>query len=94
MQKPTDSRWDTLQHTLSYVQNTYGQGILLKATDKITIQAFLESDWGACIDSRISVTSYLIMIGQSSISWKSKKQETVSRPSSEAAYRAMASTTA
>lgn len=44
MQKPTNLHWDALQHTLSYVQNTCGQGILLKATDKITIQAFSDSD--------------------------------------------------
>lgn len=68
MQNPTDLHWDALQHTLSYVQHTCGQGIFLKATDKITIQAFSYCDWGACIDSRRSITSYIVMIGQSSIS--------------------------
>ena len=44
MRSPRDSHWQALQHTLSYVQHTCGQGILLRASDKITIQAFLDSD--------------------------------------------------
>ena len=91
MQKPRDFHWKALHHTLSYVERTCGQGILLKATNKITVQAFSNSDWGSCIDSRRSITRYLIMLGQSPVSWKSKKQGTVSRSSSKAEYRAMAS---
>ena len=94
MQKPRSSHWQALHHTLSYVSHTCGQGIFLRASNKITIQAFSASDWGSCIDSRRSVTGYLIMLGQSAISWKSKKQNIVSRSSSEAEYRAMASTAA
>lgn len=44
MQKPRDSHWQALQHTLSYVSYTCGQGILLKASNKLTIQAFSDSD--------------------------------------------------
>ena len=94
MQKPREPHWKALQHTLSYVDNTCGQGIYLKASNKITVQAFSDSDWGFCVDSRRSVTGYLVMLGLSPTSWKSKKQGTVSRSSSEAEYRAMTSTAA
>lgn len=94
MQQPRDSHWQALQHTLSYVSNTCGQGILFKPSNKLKIQAFSDSDWGSCVDSRRSITGYLFMLGHSHISWKSKKQGTVSRSSSDAEYRTLASTAA
>jgi len=66
------------------------RGILLKGADQLQLQAFSDSDWAACPTSRRSITGYLILLGSSPISWKSKKQGTVSRSSSEAEYRAMA----
>jgi len=79
-----------LLHTLAYIQGTSTQGILLSGADHLKLQAFSDSDRAACPNSRRSVTGYLILLGSSSLSWKSKKQGTVSRSSSEAEYRAMA----
>ena len=62
-----------------------------KATNQLTVQAYSDSDRGSCVDSRRYVTSYVIMLDNSPVSWKSKKQCTVSRSSSEAEYTAMAS---
>ena len=90
IQNPRTSYLQALAHTLSYIQGTTAQGILLKGLAQLSLQAFSDSDWVACPTSRRSVIGYLILLRSSPISWKSKKQGTVSRSSSEAEYRAMA----
>ena len=89
MQKPRTSHLQALHHALRYIQGTIGQGILLKATDQVSLQAYFDSDWAACPFSWRSIIGYLILLGQSPISWKSKKQGTISRSSSEAEHRAI-----
>ena len=90
MQDPRTTHWEALLHTLNYISSTCGQGIVLKGTDKIVLQAHTDSDWGACPITRKSVSGYLVLLGNSPVSWKSKKQPTVSKSSSEVEYRAMA----
>lgn len=43
--------------------------------------------------TRQSLCGYIILLGRSPVSWKTKKQPTVSRSSSEVEYRALAVTT-
>uniref|UniRef100_A0A803M4B8 Uncharacterized protein n=1 Tax=Chenopodium quinoa TaxID=63459 RepID=A0A803M4B8_CHEQI len=90
MQMPRSSHLQALTHTLNYVASTAGQGIIFKGGMDLRLQAFSDSDWGACADTRRSITGYVMMLESSPISWKSKKQPTTSKSSSEAEYRAMA----
>lgn len=75
------------------MSHTYAQGILLKATDPLSVQSFFDSDWATCPHTRCSITCYFLLFGQLTVSRKSNEQSTVSRSSSEDEYRAMASTT-
>jgi len=80
-------------HIFRYLKGTPGLGIFLSANSSLQLKAFSDSDWVGCIDSRRSVTGFLVYLGSSLISWRSKKQATVSKSSSEAEYRALTSTT-
>nr|XP_016515674.1 PREDICTED: uncharacterized mitochondrial protein AtMg00810-like [Nicotiana tabacum] len=62
-------------------------GILLSSSSDFTLKAYSDSDWAACPISRRSVTGYFILLGDSHVSWKSKKHPTVSLSSAEAEYR-------
>jgi len=90
MQHPKRSHWDAALRVLRYLKGAPGQGILLKKGSITSLTAFCDSDWAACPNTRRSITGYIIMLGESMVSWKSKKQHTVSRSSAEAEYRSMA----
>lgn len=59
---------------------------------KLQLQAFCDADWGADLEDRRSISGFCVFLGPNLVSWSSKKQGTVSRSTTEAEYRALAST--
>lgn len=92
MNNPKAPHWDAALRVVRYLKNSPGQGILLKASTELTVSAWCDSYWGGCPLSRRSLTGWFIQLGDSPISWKTQKQDVVSRSSAEAEYRAMADT--
>ncbi|KAK8293837.1 hypothetical protein V6Z12_D06G215600 [Gossypium hirsutum] len=90
MHKPKKSHLEAAFRMVRYIRRRPGQGIFLFAASKPQLMAFCDSDWASCPMSRRLVTGFCVKLGDSLISWKSKKQTTVSRSSAEAEYRSMA----
>ncbi|WVZ02199.1 hypothetical protein V8G54_023005 [Vigna mungo] len=78
---------------IRYLKNAPGSSLLYAADNPFRIHAYSDSDWATCATTRRSVSGFCVFIGTALISWKSKKQTTVSRSSSEAEYRSLASLT-
>ena len=94
MNKPREEHWLAALKLVRYLKGTLGQGILLRADSQKHITGWCDSDWGGCPLSRRSLTGWFVQFGESPISWRTQKQDSVSRSSAEAEYMAMAEVTA
>lgn len=93
MHAPLLSHFKAALRVLRYLKGSPGKGINISKDDKFKLDAYVDADWGKCLSSRKSVSGYCVYLCGSLISWKSKKQPTVSRSSAESEYRAMAAVT-
>lgn len=90
MHAPSVTHWSALKRVLRYLKGTIHFGLFLNRNAKFNLSAFSDSDWGGDRDTGRSTTGYIIYLGSNPISWKSSKQKSVSRSSSEAEYKAVA----
>ncbi|XP_039172120.1 uncharacterized mitochondrial protein AtMg00810-like [Eucalyptus grandis] len=93
MHSPKLSHLNAALKVVKYLKKCPGLGILLSKDCNMEMLAYCDADYATCPMSRRSITGFCIKLGNSLLSWKTKKQATVSLSSAEAEYRAMAKTT-
>ncbi|KAI3758794.1 hypothetical protein L6452_06366 [Arctium lappa] len=93
-QNPSRAHWDAVIHVLKYLKAFDSYGLFFNNKEDFSLGAYCDSDWASCPFSRRSVSGYFVSFGGSPISWKSKKQVTVSLSFAEAEFRSMRRITA
>lgn len=89
MQSPKIYHLTSALRVLRYLKTNPGQGIFLNTNPSPKLVAFCDADWASCPETRWSVSGFYIALGGSPISWKSKKQASLSLSYAEAEYRSM-----
>ncbi|CAL8997966.1 unnamed protein product [Prunus brigantina] len=89
MQAPRHHHLSAVRRIIRYILGTPSRGLFFPTGSSPQLQAYSDADWAGCPDTRRSTTGWCMFLGDALISWKCKKQDHVSKSSTEAEYRAM-----
>ena len=82
-----------LKHILRYLRGTPSLGLMIRPSASSKLIVYSDADCAGCPDTRKSTSGYAVFLGDNLVS-SSKRQNTVSRSSAEAEYRAVANAVA
>lgn len=80
---PTEHNWSCVKRILRYLKGTASHSILLRRQSSSTLRAFFDADWAGNPIDRTSTSAFIIFLGDTHISWSSRKQRDVARSSTE-----------
>jgi transposase InsO family protein len=93
MHSPKEEHSEAVLRILRYLKGTPGKGIVFRKNSHLNVCAYSDADWAGCPIDRRSTTGYFTFVGGNLVTWKSKKQNVVSRSSAESEFRGMANAT-
>eukprot|EP00261_Vitis_vinifera_P038360 XP_019079603.1 PREDICTED: uncharacterized protein LOC109123660 [Vitis vinifera] len=82
--------FEAVYKILRYLKGTPGRGLLFKSRGHLQIETYTNADWAGSIVDRRSTSGYYSFVGGNLVTWRSKKQNVVTRSSAEAEFRAVA----
>jgi hypothetical protein len=94
MHDPREPHLALIKRVLRYIKGTLDYGLKILRCSTSDLVAYSDADWAGCPDTRRSTSGYAVFFGDNLVSWSSKRQQTVSRSSAEAEYRAVANAVA
>lgn len=83
-----ETHWKAAKRVLRYLKGTHNYCLKFQKGG-LNIDGFTDADWAANEIDRRSYTGYVFKLGNSVISWESRKQRTVALSSTEAEYMAI-----
>jgi hypothetical protein len=92
---PRTNHWEAGIQVLKYLKGTKEIGLKLSKgpNEQDSLIGYADANWTSCPKSRRSVSGNLLLLNGNVISWKSKKQPTLSLSSTEAEYKSIGNIT-
>src|SRR6266508_282176 len=90
MHNPRSGHLEAAYMILRYLKGSRGKGLWFRRNKHMNVVGFCDANWASCPDDRRSTSGYCVFVGGNLVSWRSKKQQVVSRSTTETEYRAMA----
>jgi len=91
MSSPTIDHWQSIKRILRYLQGTIQHCLHIKPSTDLDLVGFSDADWATSVDDRKSMAGQCVFfLGETLVSWSSRKQKVVSRSSTKSEYRALA----
>ncbi|XP_015084347.1 uncharacterized protein LOC107027796 [Solanum pennellii] len=87
LQSPKKSHMEAAIRIVKYAKRQPAMGILLSSKKENKLTAYCDTDWASSPNTRRSVTGFIIKHREYLVTWRSKKQATISRSSAELEYR-------
>ncbi|XP_068649031.1 uncharacterized mitochondrial protein AtMg00810-like [Aristolochia californica] len=81
-----------VQRIIRYLRGSPTRGLFFPTSFALQLFACSDADWVGCPCICLSTTGWCMFLGDALIPWKCKKQDRVSKSSTEAEYRAMSTT--
>ncbi|MBW0495211.1 hypothetical protein O181_034926 [Austropuccinia psidii MF-1] len=93
LEKPGITHWTACLQVLRYLYHTRGLSLHYSREGKKGIEAYADADWGNSVVDRRSTSGYIVTVNDHLVSWRTKKQPTVSHSTTEAEYKALSDMT-
>ena len=89
MHNPLESYWKVTKRVLRYLNGTVDHGLAFYPSQHLFITGYSDSDWADSFDMRFT-SGFCVYLGNNLVSWLAKKQQSVSRSSTEVEFRSLA----
>ncbi|GLU17366.1 hypothetical protein SLE2022_337360 [Rubroshorea leprosula] len=93
MAAPRSTRYAAVLHIIRYVKGKLFHGLHFSANSSPVLRTYSDADWAGDPSDRRSTIGYCLFLGNSLISWRSRKQTIPSHSSTKAENRALRDTT-
>ena len=94
MADPSNDHWLGIKRLLRYIKGTFMYGLKFVAHENDDdLLGYADTNWAGDVDTRRSTSGYIFKIADGVVSWRSKKQSTVAKSTTEAEYVALSQAT-